>query len=326
MIRVDALTRTYADLTAVDHVSFEIARGEIVGLLGHNGAGKTTIMKMITGYLEPTSGTIEIDGLDMATQREAVQQRIGYLPENDPLYPEMTVIDYLDYAASLHGVADEERPRRIREALQRTDLLPRATHIIGTLSRGYRQRVGVAQAILHNPKLLILDEPTNGLDPTQVMHMRELIRSLAETSTVIISTHILQEVQAICDRVIIIRNGHKALDASMDELQSGKRLLVSVDAEEDRARTLFSQLESVASVEPMTDSGPGHRYALGLKNADQLNDTAPLVAQRVADEGLKLYSLNAEVRNLETVFGDISRQVSTGTSPSSSQTSYQGGQ
>jgi ABC-2 type transport system ATP-binding protein len=309
MIRVNSLTRTYADLTAVDQVSFEINQGEIVGLLGHNGAGKTTIMKMITGYLEPTGGSIEVDGLDIATEREAVQQRIGYLPENDPLYPEMTVIDYLDYAASLHGVEESDRPLSIREALRRTDLLSRATDVISTLSRGYRQRVGVAQAILHNPKLLILDEPTNGLDPTQVMQMRKLIRSLAETSTIIISTHILQEVQAICDRVIIINNGHKALDATMDELQSGKRLLVSVDAGLDQARSLFSKLDSVQAVEPVSDDGPAHRYALDLENAGELYDTAPLVAQCVAKEGLNLYSLSAETRNLETVFGEISSQI-----------------
>ena len=308
MIRVESLTRTYADLTAVDQVSFEIGQGEIVGLLGHNGAGKTTIMKMITGYLEPSSGFIEIDGLDIATRREAVQQHIGYLPENDPLYPEMTVIDYLDYAAALHGVAEVDRPRRIRAALQKTELLSRAADSIGTLSRGYRQRVGVAQAILHIPKLLILDEPTNGLDPTQVMHMRELIRSLSDTSTVIISTHILQEVQAICDRVIIIRDGCKVLDATMDELRTGKRLLISINAEPEQARTLFSALDSVQSVEQLANHGPGHRYALDLNGVGGLFDTAPRVAQRVADEGLKLYSLHAETRDLETIFGEISAQ------------------
>ena len=207
MIRVDALTRTYGDLTAVDQVSFEIGTGEIVGLLGHNGAGKTTIMKMLTGYLEPTGGSIEIDGLDINTERQAVQQRIGYLPENDPLYYEMTVIDYLDYAATLHGVPDAERFDRIREAIVKTELSSRATDTIGTLSRGFCQRVGVAQAILHHPRLLILDEPTNGLDPTQVQHMRDLIRVLAEHATVILSTHILQEVQAVCSRVIIIHDG-----------------------------------------------------------------------------------------------------------------------
>ncbi len=308
MIRVEALTRTYGDLTAVDQVSFEIGRGEIVGLLGHNGAGKTTIMKMLTGYLEPTGGSIEIDGLDIGAEREAVQQRIGYLPENDPLYPEMTAIDYLDYAASLHGVADGERSARIRDAIRRTDLTSRATADIGTLSRGYCQRVGVAQAILHQPRLLILDEPTNGLDPTQVQHMRDLIRSLAEEATVIISTHILQEVQAICDRVIIVRNGKKVLDATMEELRAGKRLLVEVDAGPERALDLFGSVDNVQSVEQLGERGPGIRYALALGGAGELSVTAPLVASRVASEGLKLYALQPESRDLEAIFSEISVQ------------------
>lgn len=308
MIRVEALTRTYGDLKAVDQVSFEIGQGQIVGLLGHNGAGKTTIMKMLTGYLEPTSGLIEIDSLDIASQRQAVQQRLGYLPENDPLYPEMTVIDYLDYAAELHGVPEAERLERIREAIHRTDLSSKAADPIGTLSRGYRQRVGVAQAIIHNPKVLILDEPTNGLDPTQVQHMRELIRSLSQQATVIISTHILQEVQAICDRVIIIRNGQKALDASMQELQAGKRLLVAVDGEPAKTLDLLRSVNGVQSVEQLEIQGPGHRYALGVGGQDELSDTAPLVADRIANAGMKLYALQPESRNLETIFGEISAQ------------------
>jgi len=308
MIRVDSLTRRYGDLTAVDQVSFEIGQGEIVGLLGHNGAGKTTIMKMLTGFLEPSSGTIEIDGLDIARQREAVQSRIGYLPENDPLYPDMSVIDYLDYAAELHGVAEGERVGRIREALHRTDLTSKATQPIGTLSWGYRQRVGVAQAILHRPRLLILDEPTNGLDPTQVQHMRGLIRDLARQATVIISTHILQEVQATCDRVIIMRNGHKALDAAMQELQAGRRLLVALDAPPERALGLLESVPGVSSVERREDPGigSGYGYSLDLASEQSLTETAPQVAERVTGEGFKLYTLQPEGRTLETIFGEIS--------------------
>ncbi|KFI22179.1 ABC transporter ATP-binding protein [Nitrosococcus oceani] len=308
MIRVESVTRTYGDLVAVDQVSFQIGQGEIVGLLGHNGAGKTTIMKMLTGYLEPTSGSIEIDGLDMATCREAVQSRIGYLPENDPLYPEMTVIDYLDYSASLHGVPTGERDKKIREAIASTELSLKAADTIGTLSRGYRQRVGVAQAILHTPRLLILDEPTNGLDPTQVQHMRALIRTLAKRATVILSTHILQEVQAICDRVIIIRNGRKALDATMDELQAGRRLLVAVDAGPERALGVLKSVKGIQSVERMEEGGPGHRYALDLVGQDELTVTAPRVASQIATAGWKLYALQPESRNLETLFGEISAQ------------------
>ncbi len=308
MIQVEALTRIYHDLTAVDQVSFEIGQGEIVGLLGHNGAGKTTIMKMLTGYLEPTSGVIRIDGLDITTHREEIQQRIGYLPENDPLYPEMTVIDYLDYAASLYGVVVDERTMRIRAAIEKTELSSKAMDVIGTLSRGFRQRVGVAQAILHHPRLLILDEPTNGLDPTQVQHMRDLIRTLAENATVIISTHILQEVQAICDRVIIIRNGKKAMDATMEDLRAGKRLLVSVDAEPERALKLFQSLNGIQSVESLSIQGAGYRYALDLGDQNELNEAAPIVANRITSAGLKLFALQPESRDLETIFSEISAQ------------------
>jgi ABC-2 type transport system ATP-binding protein len=300
------LTRTYGDLKAVDQVSFEIGQGEIVGLLGHNGAGKTTIMKMLTGYLEPPGGSIEVDGLNIAAQREAVQSRIGYLPENDPLYPEMTVIDYLDYAASLHVVPEGQRAERIREAIDKTELTSKAVDTIGTLSRGYRQRVGVAQAILHKPRVLILDEPTNGLDPTQVGHMRGLIQSLANHATVILSTHILQEVQAVCDRVIIIRNGQKALDATMEELRSSHRLLVALDAEPEPATKLLTAVDGVRTVEPLSDDGPGFRYALDLASERTVADTAPRVASKIAAEGLKLYALQPEARDLEHIFGEIS--------------------
>ncbi len=308
MIRVESLTRTYGELRAVDRVSFEIGQGEIVGLLGHNGAGKTTIMKMLTGFLEPTGGAIEIDGLDIATDREAVQARIGYLPENDPLYPEMTVIDYLDYAAALHGVADAERPARIREALHKTALSAKAADAIATLSRGYRQRVGVAQAIVHRPKLLILDEPTNGLDPTQVQHMRELIRDLAREATVILSTHILQEVQAVCDRVLIIRDGRMALDATMDELRAGKRLLVSVDAGPEQAMDLLKGVDGVKTVKVAGEQGRGFSYEVEVPGDQALEDIAPQVAERACRAGFRLYALRPESRDLETVFGEISAQ------------------
>lgn len=306
MIKVDALSRMYGHLAAVDNVSFEIGPGEIVGLLGHNGAGKTTIMKMLTGYLEPTGGTILIDGLDIGLERESVQQVIGYLPENDPLYSEMTVIDYLDYAAALHGIAPEEREQRIRDVIHRTALGSKAADTIATLSRGYRQRVGVAQAILHCPKLLILDEPTNGLDPTQVLQMRDLIRSLAKHATVIISTHILREVQAICDRVIIIRNGRKALDATMQELHAGQRLLVVVDIAPEQALVRLNAINDVKSVEHLARQDGGHHYALELNNHSELSETAATIASQVISSGWKLYALQPESRDLERIFGEIS--------------------
>ena len=305
MIKVEALSRSYDDFIAVDQVSFTIESGEIVGLLGHNGAGKTTIMKMLTGYLEPSSGHLEVDGRDVARERSAAQSIIGYLPENCPLYMEMTVLDYLDYAAALHGVRAAERGARVREAIAQTDLADKVIQPIATLSRGYRQRVGVAQAILHRPKILILDEPTNGLDPTQIQHMRDLIRAQAQRSTVIISTHILQEVQAVCDRVIIMRAGRLALDARMADLRAGNRLLVSLDAGPDKVRPILDGLASVESVDHLAQDG-GHRYALGLDGTTAIDQLAPQVAQTMVSQGFKLYALQEENRDLETIFGEIS--------------------
>lgn len=301
MIHVEHLTRTYDTVRAVDDVSFTIGQGEIVGLLGHNGAGKTTIMKMITGYLEPSSGTITIDRLDMQTDRRAIQALIGYLPENCPVYPEMTVAGYLEYIASLHGVGEDRMGGLLVETLERTGLMDRATQLIGTLSRGYRQRVGVAQAILHRPRILILDEPTNGLDPTQIQHMRGLIRELAQEATLIISTHILQEVQAVCDRVIIIQHGQKALDAKLADLSAGQRLLVTTDRAE--AGALLRSLPDVASVEPMPVVQGKSCFALtGNKPAAEL---APAVAAAITAKGWPLYGLSPETRSLERVFSEI---------------------
>ena len=306
MIQVESLTRTYGDHVAVDQVSFEIEQGEIVGLLGHNGAGKTTIMKMLTGFLEPTSGHIEIDGLDIRTRRQAVQRQIGYLPENCPLYPEMTVVDYLDYAAALHGVARSEREALIREAITRTELEPKALDLISTLSRGYRQRVGVAQAILHRPTIIILDEPTNGLDPTQIQHMRGLIKTLSESATIMISTHILQEVQAICGRVLIIQDGCKVLDARLDALQSGSRLRLVTDAEPEQTTALLNGLSQVTSVDSVAADGKRHVYTLAIAGDLDPTDVAPSVAQALIDQGFKLYIMAPERRDLETIFGELS--------------------
>jgi ABC-2 type transport system ATP-binding protein len=302
MIHVDHLFRTYGPLKAVDDVSFSIAPGEIVGLLGHNGAGKTTIMKMMTGFLEPTAGTIKVDQLEMATDRSAIQALIGYLPENCPLYLEMTVAGYLEYLAALHGIGTDQMGSLLRETLERTALMDKAGQTIGTLSRGYRQRVGVAQAILHRPRIVVLDEPTNGLDPTQIQHMRSLIRELSKEATLILSTHILQEVQAVCDRVIIIQHGRKDLDARLAELSAGQRLLVFVDDRQE-AIALLSSVEGVTKVEFLpAATGPVCFALSGVRPAREL---APAVAAAVNGWGWNLYGLEPESRNLEKVFSEI---------------------
>jgi len=264
---------------------------------------------MITGYLEPTSGTITVGGREIGADRRSIQQKIGYLPENCPLYPEMTVFDYLDYAAALHGLGEAARAPLIARAIARTALQDKAIKPIATLSRGYRQRTGFARAILHNPAILILDEPTNGLDPTQIQHMRGLITKFAENSTIIISTHILQEVQAICDRVIILKDGKKALDSRLDALRTEGRLLLSANAEPGEAMAFLGAVAGVTRVAPcasVAQSGPGTTYALTLTNSENRHQGAAAIARAVNDKGWQLYSMGFEARNLETVFAEIS--------------------
>jgi ABC-2 type transport system ATP-binding protein len=302
MIHADHLTRTYGPYTAVDDVSFAIGTGEIVGLLGPNGAGKTTIMKMLTGFLEPTGGVVRINGQDMTAGRRAIQSLIGYLPENCPVYPEMTVVGYLEYQAALHGAGSDRIGPLLRETLERTALADKTGQQIATLSRGYRQRVGVAQAILHRPRILILDEPTNGLDPTQIQHMRGLIRELARESTLLISTHILQEVQAVCDRVIIVQHGRKVLDARLAELSAGQRLLV-ITGDQAGADALFAGVGGVTEVDLV--SAEGGRCCYALSGTMPARDLAPAVAAAVVGQGRPLYGLTPESCNLEKIFSEI---------------------
>ena len=296
MIDAEGLTRRYGETLAVDSVSFSIGDGEIVGLLGHNGAGKTTIMKMLTGYLEPSSGRVAVDGHDVAEAAAAVQQGLGYLPENCPVYPEMTVVEYLDYVAGLRHVADP--PAALKEVLDATDLTGRAFDPIGNLSRGYQQRVGVAQAIVHKPQLLILDEPTNGLDPGQTQQMRDLILRLAENATVILSTHIMQEVDAVCDRVMILRAGRLALDERMTALQRSERTLLHTGATRHQVETALAGFATVSE----HDGG----YALKGVADDAGREEA---TRRLVGAGIAVHGLAAEKRDLETVF----REVSAGT-------------
>ena len=298
MIDAEGLTRRYGDTLAVNDVSFTIGRGEIVGLLGHNGAGKTTIMKMLTGYLEPSAGHVRVDDLDVVEAAQAVQQRLGYLPENCPVYPEMSVVGYLDYVAGLRGV--DNRPLALREVLSATELTDRALDPIGTLSRGYQQRVGVAQAIVHKPALLILDEPTNGLDPSQTQHMRELIVRLAGEATVILSTHIMQEVDAVCDRVMILRAGELALDERLSALKESARVNLATDAPLEKVQSAIDGFAIAAA----SDDG----FAVTFDGAPNESHVAEL-AERLVAGGVAVHSLAPEKRDLETVFRDVTSAV-----------------
>jgi len=310
MLQVSDLTRHYGDFVAVDRVGFSIGNGEIVGLLGHNGAGKTTVMKMISGFLEPNQGRISIDGIDIAADAKAAQRLLGYLPESLPIYPEMCVADYLDYAAELKGLTGSAKYPAIKRAVQATDLRDRLLSPIGTLSRGFKQRVGVAQAILGQPKLLILDEPTNGLDPSQTEQMRQLIRELARQATVILSTHIMQEADALCDRVLIMRNGRLAVDARLDELRHSNHLLLTTTLEPQAARQQLTGTAGIVHLEVLShaaEADGAYRYRMTLADAATIRSVSAHVAETVLAAGAALHQLQPELRNLETLFREINR-------------------
>ena len=302
MISVSNLSRSYGSTIAVDNVSFEITNGEVVGLLGHNGAGKTTIMKMITGFIEPSSGSVEVDGLVLGENTVGIQKKIGYLPENCPVWPEMRVTDYLIYQAKLHLVEEARIGSLVSEAIRKTRLTEKATARIDTLSRGYRQRVGVAQALLHKPDILILDEPTNGLDPNQILQMRELIKELAKSSTVIVSTHVLQEVQAICERVLIMRGGQLVLDSKITDLQSENKIIFNFQPSDSDVTTMLSESPLVKNVEEVQNS-----ETTSLRVEVQKEEIPSLIRSLVS-AGANIESIMPEKRTLETVFAEVSTE------------------
>jgi ABC-2 type transport system ATP-binding protein len=311
MIDVCNVAKSYGPVQALKEVSFHVEPGEIIGLLGPNGAGKTTMMKILTGYLQPTSGTATVDDLDVVARALDVQERIGYLPENAPLYPELSVQSYLKLIADLRQIPDEEQPLRISEAVRATGLENQLTRPIGHLSKGYRQRVGLAQAILHHPKLLILDEPTIGLDPTQIVEVRRLIRRLARESTVLLSTHILSEVEAICDRVIILMNGEIKADARLADLEASTDVVLILDREADDVTKALQALDGVRAVESMPSAdGDAYRVRAAGDGPDLL-DLRPAIYGLARDQAWPLKELRREVRTIEAVFNDLVTAQST---------------
>ena len=305
MIDVTDLTKDYGPIQALRGVSFHVNAGEIIGLLGPNGAGKTTVMKILTGYLQPTSGRAVIDGLDAVTQSLEVQKRIGYLPENAPLYPDLSAQAYLKMIADLRQIPEQEQPRRLAEAIRATGLQDHLTRPIGHLSKGYRQRGGLAQAIVHQPQVLIMDEPTAGLDPTQIVEVRRLIRTLAQKSTVLLSTHILSEVEAVCDRVIILMNGQIQADARLDELAASTDMVLVLDhgaAHVEGDLRALPGVQTVAS-EPSAD---GMVYRVGGSEGMDLRLAVYGLAR---EQGWPVKELRRDVRTLETVFNELAMAV-----------------
>ncbi len=292
------ITKIYGTQVVLDNVNITIGKGEVVGLLGPNGAGKSTLMKILTGYIPPTSGTASIYGHDVLFDTEEVKKIVGYLPEHNPLYLDMYIKEYLEFIAGIHKLGATSRDR-IREMIAITGLGPEQNKKIGTLSKGYRQRVGLAQALIHNPEVLILDEPTSGLDPNQLLEIRELIKGIGKEKTVILSTHIMQEVEAVCNRAIIINAGKIVADGStaeLSEIQSHD--IVTVEFE---TRTTEKQLLAIPGVIKAVKVND-LMWKLQAKPGE---DIRPRINRFAVDNNLTLLSLHREEHNLEQVFQEL---------------------
>ena len=308
MIDANNLSKSYGPIEALRGVTFRVAPGEIVGLLGPNGAGKTTAIKILTGYLHPDEGSVTVNGLDVLTHTREVQAQIGYLPESAPLYPELSVQKYLKMMAELRQIPEDEQLARISDAVYAAGLDDHLVRPIGQLSKGFRQRVGVAQAIIHQPQLLILDEPTIGLDPTQIVEVRRLIRRLAERSTILFSTHILSEVEALCDRAIILMNGEIKADAHLSELAATSDAILVLEKAHTGVDRALRNLRGVRGVE-RTQTPDGHpAYRVLGKSTDGV-DLCPMIYDLARKEDWPLRELRRDVRTLETVFNELHRET-----------------
>jgi ABC-2 type transport system ATP-binding protein len=305
MIQVTGLSKKYANYVAVDNISFSVDKGDIVGFLGPNGAGKTTTMRVLTCFMPPTAGTATVAGFDVFEKPFEVKKRIGYLPEAPPLYPEMSVADYLTFVARLKGIPNAEIPERVQQAMKKCSVLDVSGKLISKLSKGYRQRVGLAQAIIHNPDVLILDEPTSGLDPKQILETRDLIRSLAGEHTIILSTHILPEVEATCKKVIIISKGKLVKTDSVENLKNRSAFTVELNTG-GAADTLMvrQKLEQVASVSKVLDrESMGGRLAFDVEGLNG-SDVRPDIARAIVHAGWNLLEMKSST-TLEEVFLEL---------------------
>lgn len=299
MVYVHNLTKRYGSLVAVENLSFRLDRGDVLGFLGPNGAGKTTTMRIITGYMPPTKGTVHIEGVDIFDNPLQAKKLIGYLPENPPLYADMTVSEYLDFVADIKQVTRKEKKSRIFYVIEKCGLSDVRKRIIGHLSKGYRQRVGIAQALVNNPSVLILDEPTIGLDPLQIIEIRDLIKSLSGERTVILSTHILPEVTMICSKVVIINEGKMVLEEALDNLslslRNSRDLLLRVRAEGDGIKEKIMSAKGVSAVR----SGSPGEFVVTQSEGVEIRDE---LVRLVVENDLGLLELRPLVNTLEEIF------------------------
>lgn len=305
-ITVENLTKMYGSQKAVDDISFQVKTGEILGFLGPNGAGKSTTMKIISCFISPTRGSVQLDGFDINKHSEEVRRRIGYLPENNPLYTDMSIFDYLQMSAALQNVPDKEIPNRIKQMVDVCGLGPECHKDINELSKGFRQRVGLAQALIHDPDVLILDEPTSGLDPNQIVEIRSLIKEIGKEKTVMLSSHILKEVEATCDRILIISKGKLVADGSTEELKARSagtnRLLIQVRG--DAVQEGLMKLDSVTQVTTAEDHENGS-WHVDTKNG---MDAREEIFRLCVENGWVLLQLTPMQSSLEDVFRKLTIQ------------------
>lgn len=298
-ISVKHLTKYYGEQAAVDNISFEAKKGEILGFLGPNGAGKSTTMKIITSFIPATEGDVEVCGLDIKKHSIEVRKKIGYLPEHNPIYLDMYVKEYLAFVGKIYKIKNLKE--RVKEIIELVGLQKEQHKVIGQLSKGYRQRVGLAQAIIHDPEVLILDEPTSGLDPNQLVEIRELIKKIGQEKTVMLSTHIMQEVEAICDRVIIIKNGKLVANAKASELQSkDKSQVVFVEFDAELSRNRLAKVQGITQVEAISNT-------TFLVKSNTKIDLRKTIAAYAQEENLLILTIRKEEKTLEEVFKEYTK-------------------
>lgn len=295
-IELTSIVKTYGTQKAVNNISFSAKKGEIVGFLGPNGAGKSTTMKILTGFIKPSKGTVVVSGIDVISNPIEAQKKIGYLPEHNPLYLDMYVKEYLQFQASLHNIEKS----RINEIIYRVGLKIEAHKKINQLSKGYRQRVGLAAAILHNPEVLILDEPTTGLDPNQLVEIRQLIKELGKDKTVLLSTHIMQEVEAMCDRVIIINKGEIVINKPISELKTDNEQVIKVTFDYKLEEQFIKRLPNITGYKNTLENN----WVLTFNTSE---DMRPVIFDFAQENGLKILGLNTENKNLESLFRELTK-------------------
>ena len=312
MIHMEKLTKYYGDLCAVNAMDLDINKGEIMGLLGPNGAGKTTTLRMITGYLEPTSGSIHVKEYDIAENMLEIKKLIGYLPESAPLYHNMLVYDYLDYVAKVRGIEKDKKESRIREMVELCALHGIMHRNIGELSKGLKQRVGLAHAMIDDPEILVLDEPTSGLDPNQIVEIRDIIRAIGKEKTIILSTHILSEAEATCDRIVIIDKGAIVADGSTEMLKMGagneKTIYITLlGADFDQARQKLLPIQSISQIDQDEPLKTGElKLRLSLEGAA---DPRQSIYQAIKDTDWILLEFRLEGKSLENIFRELTQEV-----------------